>query len=315
MLSLTLGRLVSLVVTLLAISLIIFIAGSLLPNDAAQMRLNVFANDQNLAALREQMGLNQPVWYRYILWLKGALTGDLGTSTSFQAPIAPLIVERLIQSAILTISAMAVSVPIALLLGLLSGLFRNRAPDYGMTSIGLLGISVPEFVWGVVLVFIFSDTLGLLPPTSITNGSPLEEPQVLVLPVLTLTLLTLAQVGRLMRSGVVTTLREDFVRTAKLKGATPKRIVFQHVFPNSVSPAISAIGLNFGWMFGSLAVVETMFSYRGLGDLIVFSVQNRDIPLLQAAVLLVSLVVCLGNLAADLVILALDPRLRTKARG
>jgi peptide/nickel transport system permease protein len=315
MLKLTFRRLVSLVATLLAISLLIFVAGSLLPNDAAQMRLNVFANDANLAALRDQMGLNQPIWYRYILWLKGALTGDLGESLSFQAPIGPLVLERLMQSAILAVSAMAVSVPVALLLGLLSGLFRNRAPDYAMTSVGLLGISVPEFVWGVVLVFIFSDTLGLLPPTSITNGSPLEEPLVLVLPVLTLTLLTLAQVGRLTRSGVVTTLKEDFVRTARLKGSTPARTVFRHVFPNSVSPAISAIGLNFGWMFGSLAVVETMFSYRGLGDLIVYSVQNRDIPLLQAAVLVVSLIVCLGNLAADLVILAIDPRLRTKAGG
>ncbi|TPW27337.1 ABC transporter permease [Martelella alba] len=306
-------RLLATVLTLLAISVLIFIAGSVLPGDAAQMQLNVFANDTNLAALREQMGLNQPIWHRYLSWLFAAVRGDLGTSMSFQTPIAPLVIDRFEQSAILTVAAMAVSVPLALILGLLSGLYRNRLPDYLMTGVGLLGISVPEFVWGVLLIVIFSDRLGLLPPTSITDGSALQDPQVLVLPVLTLTLLTLAQVGRLMRSGVVSTLKEDFIRTARLKGATPGRTVFRHIFPNSVSPAISAIGLNFGWMFGSLAVIETLFSYPGLGNLIVFSVQNRDIPLLQAAVLFVSLVVCLGNLAADLVILALDPRLRSRA--
>ncbi|KQV41211.1 ABC transporter permease [Rhizobium sp. Root1204] len=315
MLRFTLRRLVSLVGTLLTISLLIYLAGSALPNDAAQMQLNVYANDANLAVLREQLGLNLPLWQRYLMWLRHALSGDLGTSLSFHSPIGPLVFARLWQSAILAFGAMLVSVPLAILLGTLSGIYRNRFPDYAMTGVGLLGVSVPEFVWGVLLILLFADTLHLLPPTSISRGSPLYTPRVLVLPILTLTFLTLAQVGRLMRSGVVSTLREDFVRTARLKGAGERQTIFRHVLPNAIAPAISAIGLNFGWMFGSLAVVETLFSYRGLGELIVFSVQNRDIPLLQAAVLVVALIVCLGNLIADLVIIGLDPRLRKSLNG
>lgn len=310
-----LSRLAFLFGTLLAISLLIFVMGSFLPNDAAQMRLNLYANDENLAALRAQLGLDQPLALRYLRWLVGAVQGDFGVSTSFNGPIGPIVLQRLQQSAILTIAAMLLSVPCALLMGTLSGLFRNRLPDQLMTVVGLLGISVPEFVVGVLLITVLADILHLVPAASITDASPLAEPVVLVLPVLTLTLLMLAQVGRLMRSGTVTTLRRDFVRTARLKGIAERRVVLRHVFPNAVPPAISAVGLNFGWMFGSLAVVETLFSFQGLGSLIVFAVQNRDIALLQAAVLAVAVVVCLGNLVADLVIISLDPRLRSVPHG
>lgn len=310
-----LSRLAFLLGTLLAISLLIFVMGSFLPNDAAQMRLNLYANDENLAALRAQLGLDQPLALRYLRWLAGAMQGDFGVSTSFNGPIGPIVLQRLQQSAILTIAAMLLSVPCALLMGTLSGLFRNRLPDHLMTVVGLLGISVPEFVVGVLLITVLADILHLVPAASITDASPLAEPVVLVLPVLTLTLLMLAQVGRLMRSGTVTTLRRDFVRTARLKGIAERRVVLRHVFPNAVPPAISAVGLNFGWMFGSLAVVETLFSFQGLGSLIVFAVQNRDIALLQAAVLAVAVVVCLGNLVADLVIISLDPRLRSVPHG
>lgn len=304
-----LARLGYLVGIMFAVSVLVFVLGAMLPDDAAQMKLDFFANDENLAILREQMGLDRPLWLRYVTWLGGALHGDMGLSLSFNSEITPLVLHRFSQSALLACLALIVSVPLSLGMGLLSGLMRNRLPDHAFTVIGLFGISVPEFVLGVLLIYLFSDTLGWFPAASITSGSPLADPKVLFLPVLTLTMLLLAQVGRLTRAGVIRTLRQDFVRTARLKGMPGRQVAMRHVFPNSISPAISAIGLNFCWMLGSLAVVETMFSFPGLGDLIVFAVRNRDIPLLQACVLVIALAVGVVNLIADLLIIRLDPRL------
>jgi peptide/nickel transport system permease protein len=312
MLSFLTRRLAFLALTLLIVSAVIFGVTELLPGDVAVMILGSEATDETLATLRGQLGLNQPAPVRYLNWLSGAARGDFGESLRMRTEVGPLVLERLKNSLALAGLAFAIGVPVALALGVIAGLRKDRLADKAITTITLLGISVPEFVIGSVLIILFASIWPILPATSLIDpqSNPLESVRFLILPALTLVLVTLAHLARMTRASVVRVLRTDYVRTATLKGVPRRDVILRHVLPNALLPSITIIAINIGWMIGGLIVVETVFGYPGLGQLMIFAVTNRDVPLVQAVALLVAMIYAIANLGADVLYAALNPRIR-----
>jgi peptide/nickel transport system permease protein len=298
--------------TLFIVSIVIFAVTELLPGDVAVMILGSEATDETLAALRTQLGLDLPATTRYFDWLSGAARGDFGQSLRMRTDVGPLVLERLKNSLALAGIALAIGVPLALGLGIIAGLRKDRPTDKAITITTLLGISVPEFVIGSVLIMVFASIWPVLPATSMIDpgANPLESVKFLILPAATLVLVTLAHTARMTRSSVIRVMRTDYVRTAFLKGMPRGRVILRHVLPNALLPSITVIALNVGWMIGGLIVVETVFAYPGLGQLMIFAVTNRDVPLVQAVALLVALIYAVANLGADVLYAALNPRIR-----
>ncbi|MGH2616739.1 MAG: ABC transporter permease, partial [Thermomicrobiales bacterium] len=297
---------------LFIVSIVIFGVTELLPGDVAVMILGSEATDETLAALRTQLGLDRPAPLRYVDWLTGAARGDFGESLRMRTEVGPLVLERLKNSLALAGLAFVVGVPLALGLGIIAGLRKDRPLDKAITVTTLLGISVPEFVIGSMLIILFASIWPILPATSLIDpkANPLESMKYLILPAATLVLVTLAHTARMTRANVVQVLRTDYVRTATLKGMPRHRVILRHVLPNALLPSITIIAINVGWMIGGLIVVETVFGYPGLGQLMIFAVTNRDVPLVQAVALLVALIYAVANLSADVLYAALNPRIR-----
>lgn len=298
--------------TLFIVSIVIFGVTELLPGDVAVMTLGSEATDETLAALRTQLGLDRPAPQRYADWLAGAIHGDFGESLRMRTEVGPLVLERLRNSLALAGIAFIVGVPLALGLGIVAGLRKDRLADRAITMTTLLGISVPEFVIGSVLIILFASIWPILPASSLIDPrqNPLENLRYLILPAATLVLVTLAHTTRMTRASVIRVMRSDYVRTAFLKGMPRGRVILRHVLPNALLPSITIIAINLGWMIGGLIVVETVFGYPGLGQLMIFAVTNRDVPLLQAVALLVATIYALANLGADVLYAALNPRIR-----
>jgi len=196
--------------------------------------------------------------------------------------------------------------------GVWAGVHPNTKLDRLMSMTGLVGISVPEFVTGIVLILLFSSVFHLLPSSSIIlpGTTPLTRPQILIMPTLTITAVLFAYIMRMTRANVIEVMQTDYVRTAILKGLPMRRVILRHVLQNAMLPTITIIASNFGWMIGGLIIMETVFAYPGIGSLVLWSIQNRDIPLLEGVVLLVAAIYAFSNLAADLSYAALDPRVR-----
>lgn len=307
-----LRRLGFMALTLFIVSIVIFGVTELLPGDVAVMILGSEATDETLAAMRSRLGLDQPATTRYLDWLGDAARGDFGESLRMRTEVGPLVLERLKNSLALAGLAFVVGVPLALGLGIVAGLRKDTPVDKAITITTLLGISVPEFVIGSVLIILFASILPIFPASSLIDpkANPLESLPVLVLPAATLVLVTLAHTARMTRASVIRVMRTDYVRTAILKGMPRSRVIFRHVLPNALLPSITIIAINIGWMIGGLIVVETVFGYPGLGQLMIFAVTNRDVPLVQAVALLVASIYAVANLGADLLYAALNPRIR-----
>ena len=305
-------RLAFMALTLFIVSVVIFAVTEILPGDVAVMMLGSEATDETLAALRTQLGLDRPPPVRYLAWLSGVVQGDFGQSLRMRTDVGPLVLERLKNSLALAGVALAIGIPLALGLGIVAGLRKDRPADRTITTLTLLGISVPEFVVGSVLIILFASIWPILPATSLIDpkSNPLENVRFLVLPALTLVAVTLAHLARMTRASVVRVMRADYVRTALLKGVPRGRVIWRHVLPNALLPSITIIAINIGWMIGGLIVVETVFGYPGLGQLMIFAVTNRDVPLVQAVALLVAMIYAVANLGADLLYAALNPRIR-----
>lgn len=298
--------------TLLIVSAIIFGVTELLPGDVAVMILGSEATEETLTSLRSQLGLDRPAHQRYLTWLTSAAQGDFGESLRMRTEVGPLVLERLKNSLALAGIAFVIGVPLALGLGIIAGLRKDRPADKAITTITLLGISLPEFVIGSVLIILFASLWPILPATSLIDpkSNPLESIKYLILPALTLVVVTLAHLARMTRASVVRVMRTDYVRTAMLKGVPRGQVILRHVLPNALLPSITIIAINIGWMIGGLIVVETVFGYPGLGQLMIFAVTNRDVPLVQAVALLVAMIYALANLGADVLYAALNPRIR-----
>ena len=299
-------------VTLMVVSLAIFTITEILPGDVAVMMLRETATPEGLARVRKDLDLNRPAHVRYLDWIGGVVRGDWGDSYIQKKPITKIMGRRLWHSAILAVFAFVIGVPTAVGAGVWAGVRVDSKLDRALSVVGLVGISLPEFVTGILLMLLLASTLHLLPPSSIIlpGTSPLTRPQILILPTLTITPVLFAYIMRMTRANVIEVMQTEYVRTAILKGLPMRQVILQHVLRNAMLPTITIVAANLGWLIGGLIIVENVFAYHGLGEVLLWSIQNRDIPVLQGVVLLVGAIYAFGNLAADLSYAALDPRVR-----
>ena len=310
-------RLFFLVLTVLLTSLIIFFITQYLPGDVARVILGREAGEAQLETLRIKLGLNDPLPVQYLRWLGDFLSGDWGVSFSTKSEIRPLVLGRLRNSMMLAFLTLIIAVPLSVGLGVLAGLNENKRVDNVISISSLSVVGLPEFVTGLVLIQIFAFGLGLFPAnSSIKPGTSfLEALPMLVLPALTATIVLLAYIVRLTRAGVVEELKKPYVRTADLKGLPASSVVMRHVLRNALLPTITVVAISVGWLISGLLVIENVFNYPGLGRLMVFAIDRRDLPLLQAVALVTVLVFALANLVADLLYAYLNPQIRYGEEG
>jgi peptide/nickel transport system permease protein len=307
-----LRRLALLAVTLFFVSLIIFAITQILPGDVATMIMGQSATPEDLATIRRQLGLDRPATVQYLDWLGRAMRGDLGISTRFNQPVASLLWERIVNTGKLAGVGLAIAAPAGMLLGIFTGIRAGRPIDHVLSTATLFGTAMPEFVTGAVFIIVFATWLGWFPPFSaITAGMGVgEQLWLLVLPALSLSLVILAYILRMMRASVIDVLASPYVRAAVLNGLPRYRVILRHALPTALGPTLTVLALSIGWMVGGLVIVENMFGYPGIGRLLVFAIQNRDVPLIQATSLLGATVYALANLLADIAGRMLDPRAR-----
>ena len=304
-------RLSLILVTLLAVSVAIFSLIEFAPGDAASAMLGQGATPDNLKALRERMGLDKPPHVRYLNWIGGAVRGDLGNSASGKE-ISSIIGGRLFNSALLAVGAFLIAIPLGLVMGVVVGVKSDTAWDRVLTLGGLVTISLPEFVTGIALLLVLSSTLGWLPSSSIMmpGESIIGKPQVLIMPILTITGALFAYIFRMARANVIDVMGSNYVRTAILKGLPMRIVVVRHVMPNAMLPTITVIANNVGWLFGGLIIVENLFAYPGMGGLLINAINTQDIRMLQSTAMVIAAVYAFSNLAADLTYGWLNPRVR-----
>lgn len=312
-----LRRLGFLLLTILLTSLIIFAVTQWLPGDVCRIILGREAGESALVDCRQELGLEDPLPVQYLRWLVDFIRGDWGQSFSTKSDIFPVVMGRLRNTLILAVITLVIAVPLAVGLGVMAGLRENKPTDNVISIFSLSVVGLPEFVTGVILIQIFAfgfHKLGLpsLPANSSIGPetSFVEALPMLILPALTATLVLLAYIVRLTRAGVIEELKRPFVRTAVLKGMPQRVVVFKHVLRNALLPTITVIAISFGWLISGLVVIENVFNYPGLGRLLVFAIDRRDLPLLQAITMITVLGFALANLAADLLYAYLNPRIR-----
>lgn len=305
-------RFLMVIVILWSISLVVFFVTEILPGDTATFILGQRATPENLAALRNQLGLNQPIHQRYIAWITGLLQGDWGNSLLLKMPVLPILIDRLYNTAILAGLALLVGIPLGIFLGIIAGLNRGSWLDQLVLIVTILTVSLPSFVIAIFLVIIFAAWLQWLPASSLVRGQAnlMDNITVLILPTLTLVFEMLAHITRHTRSSLIEVLDSDYLRTAKSKGLSQHLIILRHALPNALLPTISIIALNVGWLLSGAVLVETVFAYPGLGRLMLQAISSRDIPLLQAITLVMAIAFTLANLVADLLYMWLNPQIR-----
>ena len=294
------------------ISFAIFVIVEILPGDVAKMMLKQTATEESLHRLREQLGLYRPWYERYFEWVFGVLRGDWGRSYVMDMPISEILQRRIYHSISLALFALVFGIPVAIFAGVWAGIRPDRLGDRIVSITGMIGISLPEFVTGIVFMLVLSSWLNLLPPSSfmLPGETPWTRPQILVMPALTLTVVLFAYIMRMTRANVIEVMQSSYVRTAILKGIPMRQVIRRHILPNSMLPTITIIAANLGYMLGGLIIVENVFAYPGLGQLLLWSIQQRDLPVLESIVLLIAGTYAIGNLLADLSYAALDPRIR-----
>ncbi|MEF3273945.1 MAG: ABC transporter permease [Chloroflexus sp.] len=305
-------RVLLLGITVLISSMIIFIICRLLPGDVARVLLGREAGEAALAALRAELGLDRPWPIQYFDWLRGFISGDWGISYSTRQPIRPLVWERLNNSLLLAAATLLLAIPLGIGLGVWAG-WRAGKFDDTLISVNTLAVTgLPEFVTGLLLIDLFAFRLRLLPAnSSLRPDAGLFEiaPQ-LVLPAMTATLTLLAYIARLTRTGVINELHQEYVRTAMLKGLAPSTLLRRHVLRNALLPVITVIAISLGWLISGLIVVENVYNYPGIGRLLTFAIDRRDLVLLQAVAMITVVIFAVANLVADLIYVLLDPRIR-----
>jgi peptide/nickel transport system permease protein len=305
-------RLGILLLTLLGASLLVFAVVNVLPGDPAAVVLGTNATPASLHALREQMGLDQPGWERYLAWVGGMLHGDFGTSLLSRSPVAPEILDKLSVSGPLAALATAVSLALALPFGVLAGVRHRQLSGSVISALSLGGIAIPGFWFGLLLVTVFSVRLGILPAGGFVDWSedPLAALRSLLLPALALGVVQAAVLTRYVRSAVIDVQREDFIRTARAKGLTRGQALRRHGLRNAAIPVVTVLGIQVTSLLVGAIVIENVFVLPGLGRLLFQSVGNRDLVLVQDLVVLLTSVVLVVNFLVDLSYRLLDPRIR-----
>ncbi|MFO1425694.1 MAG: ABC transporter permease [Steroidobacteraceae bacterium] len=298
--------------TLLLISAVVFAITSLLPGDAAEQALGQGATPETVAALRIEYGLDRPGWRRYLEWVGGLASGDPGQSLATRQPVADLIRERLPKSLLLAALTAVLATPFALAVGVLAALRRGSRLDRTLSLLTLSMVAIPEFLVATLAVLLFAVKLRWLSALSALpkEFSPLEFVRAYAMPVLSLGFVVVAQMARMTRAAVIAQLEQPYAEMARLKGVGPARLVLRHALPNAAGPIANAVALSLSYLLGGAIIVETIFNYPGLASLMVDSVANRDMPVLQTCAMIFSGAYLTLVLLADVIAIAANPRLR-----
>jgi peptide/nickel transport system permease protein len=309
---LVVARLGALVLSLAVASVLVFAVVNVLPGDPAVVILGTNATPQALGTLRQQLGLDQPGWQRYLEWLTGMLHGDFGTSVLSRTQVAPELLEKLTVSGPLAVLSMAVALAVSVPLGVLAGVRHRKLSGTLIGALSLGGIAIPAFWFGLLLVTVFAVRLGWLPAGGFTrwDEDPLQAVRSLVLPAVTLGLIQGAVLTRYVRSAIIEVQREDFIRTARAKGLTRWQALRRHGFRNAAIPLTTVLGVQLTSLLVGAIVIENVFVLPGLGRLLLQAIGNRDLVLVQDLVMLLTAVVLVVNFAVDLSYRLIDPRIR-----
>jgi len=301
------------ILTLLIVSAVVFFITSLLPGDAAQMILGQNATPETVAALRQQLGLDQPLLMRYFHWLSGMVQGDFGTSFASHLPVSQLVAQRIPATFELAGITTLICVPLALIIGIIAAMNRGSRLDRALVIGTMATVAVPEFLVATVAVLIFAVKLHWV--SAMSFGSPdsdlLSYLKAYALPVLTLCCVLVAQMARMTRAAIINQLDSPYLEMALLKGVSPLRAVLRHALPNAVGPIANAISLSLSYLFGGVIIIETIFSYPGLASQLVDAVSNRDLPVVQLCVMLFAACYLVLLLAADILTIAFNPKWRS----
>ncbi len=307
-----LRRIALALVTLFLLSLIVFLAGQILPGDPGRAILGNLAAPASVHALDHQLGVDRPLVSQYASWAGGLLHGDMGKSYQFRSPVEPFISAALVNSVKLAALAFVVVVPLGILGGILAALSVGRLGDRVISLAGLSAATVPEFVSGIVVIVVFGVALKVLPVTASAGSGASVASQLnhLILPAVPLVLVLFGYIARMARAGMIEALDSDYARTAVLKGLKRSVVIRRHLLRNALLPTITVIATQTGYLIGGLVVVETLFNYQGIGELIYKAAQGKDFPMLEAGVLTIGVVYMVATLIADLLHTAANPRLR-----
>ncbi len=299
-------------ITLVLLSMVVFATAQLLPGDIGRNILGPFSPQSAVDAMNKRLGADRPAVVQYWDWISGVLHGDLGQSLAFQEPIRPILTTALGNSLKLALIAFLIVIPLGILGGIVAGLRAGRAVDRTVTVGGLSLSSVPEFVSGIVLIIVVGIFLGWLPITAQApdGAGVVTQGRYLLLPAICLAGVLFGYIARITRAGVVEALDSDYTRTAYLKGLSTTVVVRRHVLRNALLPTIAVVATQIGYLVGGLVVVETLFSYQGIGLLVFNAATTKDYPMLAAGVLVIGIIYLLVTLAADILIAALNPRIR-----
>jgi peptide/nickel transport system permease protein len=312
MLRYTTKRLLLSVVTLFIVSVVTFSATHILPGSAAQLLLGMNASEAKVEALRQQMGLNRPLYIQYLDWVTDLVTLDLGQSIFYGESVADLLVQRFPRSLYLALASMAIAIVTAIPLGIVAAVKRNTSIDLAISSFVFAGLSVPSFFRGLLFILIFAVYLDLVPPSGYVN--PFNDfvgfLGIIVLPAMAIAWGFLAQITRMLRSSMLETENENFITTARAKGVPNPTIVLQHNLRNALLPTLTVMAFQIGYVFSGLVVIEEVFAYPGIGRLAFNAIIQRDLPVVQATVMVITGVFVASNLAVDLLYSYLDPRIR-----
>jgi peptide/nickel transport system permease protein len=305
------------ILTLFLISLVVFAAVLALPGDAATAILGKEATPERLAALRDQLNLNDSVVTQYLDWIGGVVTGSFGESAATQQPVSELLSDRVVNTGFLVFVAAVVAIPLSIGIGVWTAMRRDRPADHITSTTTLVLAALPEFVIGIGLILLFATSVFTwLPAVSLLapDERAWSEPSVVVLPAATLVLAVTPYISRIMRGSMIEVLESEYVTMARLKGLPERTVIWRHAVPNAIVPAIQVTALQLAWMAGGVVVVEFVFSYPGIGSLFIDAVDNRDMPVVQTITMLAAAIYVVLNLLADLATIAVTPRLRTEAR-
>ena len=298
--------------TLFLASVVIFAATQLLPGDVAQVMLGQFATEEAVANLRVELGLDRPAYVQYFSWLGRFVTGDWGDSMVARQPARPMVMARMWNSATLAALSLLFYVPLGILFGVIAALKREKALDQIITGFSMAFVGLPEFVTGLLLISVFSFFLGVLPANSSIqpDTSLWENLRYLVLPAVTVSLTSLGYITRMTRASTIDVLDTDYVRAADLKGLPRIQVLVRHVLRNSLLPTVTVVAMGIGYLIGGLIITEAIFGYPGLGRLLVWGIQRRDVVLVQACSMIVVTIYSFANLGADILYSILNPRIR-----
>lgn len=306
------SRLLSFGLTLFLISIITFGITNVLPGDVAMMIMGTQSNPAALAGLRENLGLNDPIIVQYGRWIGGVLSGDWGRSLLFKEEIGPLLAQKLIASSLIVAMSMVIALVCSVPLGVWAAVNKNRWQDSISSGTALLGVSLPDFFWGIIFILLFARTLGWLPSSGFVDPRTdfFLALKHALLPSLALGLALMAHLTRMTRSAMIGILEQEFIRVSRSKGLSERVVIWRYGVSNAIGPIATIAGLQVSYLFGGVIVIESLFNYTGMGWLTYQALLNRDIPLIQASIFSIAAMVMLASILVDLLYLAVDPRLR-----